>query len=240
MRKILFISALALAAVSCSNSQAQKSETKISAEQLAKAVDTISEIQLIDVRTPDEFKGGHVKHAVNIDWRGSDFAKQTEALDKSKPTYVYCLSGGRSAQAVASLEKQGFTNIIEMGGGMMEWRNKGLEEEKNSTKPAVQGMTKAQYDALLDSKKLVLVDFYADWCAPCKKIKPFLDNISKDMGEQVTIVRIDADANPELCSTLGVDGLPTLKMYKNKQEVWNQIGFINEKGLREAVKKAAK
>lgn len=240
MRKLLFIAALAVSSVSCSNTQAQKSVTKITAEQLKKTVETEPNIQLIDVRTPDEFKGGHVKHAVNIDWRGNDFAKQTEALDKSKPTYVYCLSGGRSGQAVASMEKQGFTNIIEMGGGMMEWRNKGLEEEKNSEKAAVPGMTKAQFDALLDSKKLVLIDFYADWCAPCKKIKPFLDNITKDMGEQVTIVRIDADANPELCSTLGVEGLPTLKLYKNKKEVWNQIGFINEKGIRSEIKKASK
>jgi len=109
---------------------------------------------------------------------------------------------GRSRNAAEKMRKAGFENIIEMPGGMMEWRANNLPEEKMELKG--NGMNVEQYEALLKQDKLVLVDFFAEWCAPCKKMKPYLEKISLEMAEKVSLVRIDADAHAELCKNLNV------------------------------------
>jgi len=94
-------------------------------------------------------------------------------------------------------------------------------------------MTKAQFDALVNSDKVVLVDFYADWCQPCKKMEPYLNEISKEMADKVEVVRINADDNSQLCRELKVDALPYLHVYKNNKLTWSNMGFI---GKEEVVK----
>jgi rhodanese-related sulfurtransferase len=72
---------------------------------------------LLDVRTPEEFKEGHLASAVNINWYDADFAEQIQRLDKEKPIYVYCKAGGRSAKASKALDSLGFKNIVDLTGG---------------------------------------------------------------------------------------------------------------------------
>ena len=81
------------------------------------------EIQLIDVRTPEEFSEGHIENAKNINIMGDDFDAQVAALDKTKPVMVYCKSGGRSAKASARLKELGFTTITDLEGGITNWNN---------------------------------------------------------------------------------------------------------------------
>jgi thioredoxin len=82
----------------------------------------------------------------------------------------------------------------------------------------------------------VVISFWATWCAPCKKMKPYLDEISRDMAGKVEVVRINADENPQLCKELGVDGLPVLKVYKKKTETWSNIGYIEKDKVVEQLK----
>jgi thioredoxin len=89
-------------------------------------------------------------------------------------------------------------------------------------------MSKEEFDALLNTDKIVLIDFYADWCAPCKKMKPYLDEISKDMADKVVVIRINADDNRALCKELKIDALPVLQIYKNKNLNWINTGFIDK------------
>jgi thioredoxin len=125
------------------------------------------------------------------------------------------------------MRSDGFTQVYEMDGGIMKWRGANLPETTSNT-TASTGMTKQQFDALLNSDKLVLIDFYADWCAPCKKMKPYLDEISKDMVSTVTVIRINADDNQTLCKDLKIDALPVLQLYKNKSLTWTNTGFIDK------------
>ena len=81
------------------------------------------EVQLIDVRTPDEYKSGHIDHAVNINYFDSDFKKQVEKLDKNKPVYVYCQAGGRSAKAAKILVDLGFKKVFDLSGGYGNWKD---------------------------------------------------------------------------------------------------------------------
>ncbi len=85
---------------------------------------TVEEGLLLDVRTASEFEEGHIAGAQNIDFLQDSFKSNTDQLDKDKPVYVYCKSGGRSAKAVEVLREQGFTKIYELDGGYTAWNRK--------------------------------------------------------------------------------------------------------------------
>ena len=87
-------------------------------------------VQLIDVRTRAEFASGHIKDAKNIVYRGDDWDAQVAALDKDKPVYVYCGTGGRSARCTVILEEAGFTKIFDLDGGVTKWINQGKKVVK--------------------------------------------------------------------------------------------------------------
>lgn len=77
--------------------------------------------QIVDVRTPEEYKEGHIKNAMNIHLYDKDFKDRIAELDKEERVYVYCKVGGRSASAVEIMKANGFTNIVELDGGMDAW-----------------------------------------------------------------------------------------------------------------------
>ena len=72
---------------------------------------------LLDVRTPEEFKEGHIENALNINWFDTDFAEQIATIDKSSTVYVYCKKGGRSAKAAQLLDSLGYENVVDLTGG---------------------------------------------------------------------------------------------------------------------------
>ena len=85
---------------------------------------------ILDVRTGTEFRNGHLKDAVLIDFMAKDFDEKVKALDKSKTYLVHCQVGGRSAKACAKLDKMGFTNVINLEGGYKAWEKAGKPIEK--------------------------------------------------------------------------------------------------------------
>ena len=116
----------------------------------------------------------------------------------------------------------------------MKWRGANLPETTdNLVRPL--GMTVEQFNTQTTSDKIVLVDFYADWCGPCKKMKPYLDEISKDMADKVIVLRINADDNQNLCKSLKIDALPVLQVYKQGKQTWNNVGFIEKPAVLHAL-----
>jgi thioredoxin len=212
---------------SCSNGQSTPSGPSITAIAFSKKITELPGAPLIDVRTPGEFSQGHLKNAINYDISQSGFENQIASLDKLKPVLVYCLTGSRSTYAVRYMQSIGFKEVYELNGGIMKWRAANLPETTEKTTIA-EGMSKQQFDKLLVTDKLVLIDYYADWCAPCKKMKPYLDEISRDMAANVVVVRINADENRALCKELKIDALPVLQIYKNKKLIWANTGFIEK------------
>jgi thioredoxin 1 len=182
------------------------------------------------VRTPAEFAKGHVNNALNYDWRGNEFDAQIVSLNKSKPVFIYCLSGGRSSAAADKMRAEGFKEVYEMQGGLMKWRAANLPETSGA-EASPDGLSKQQFDALLETNKLVLIDFYADWCAPCKKMKPYIDEISKEMADKVVVISINTDENQTLCKELNIDAIPVLQIYKAKSLVWSNTGYIEKEAV---------
>jgi thioredoxin 1 len=232
MRKLQTFCLMAIAILfnACSNGQSQTSPTNLSANDFSTKLKTLPSAPLLDVRTPGEFSKEHLPNAINIDWNGSDFDKQIATLDRSKPVLVYCLSGARSAAAAAKMRGDGFKEVYELQGGIMKWKAASLPLNTGANN-GIPGMSYQQFEQLLKTDKAVLVDFYADWCAPCKKMKPYLAEIAKDMADELIVVRINADENPGLCKTLKVSALPVLQLYKKNVLTWSNEGFIEKADL---------
>ena len=89
----------------------------------------------------------------------------------------------------------------------------------------------AKFNDIINGNDLVLVDFYADWCAPCKKMAPSLSEIQKEMGAKVEVVKINADQNKTLVKSLNVSALPTLMLYKNKKLIWTNSGYLSKEDI---------
>ncbi len=132
----LFFAILTLVIVSCND--AQKTNDKAMTQTIeVVAPKAMYEIllndpsaQLVDVRTKDEFAVSHLKDAQNICVTDNDFKQKVAFLDRSKPVYVYCKKGGRSAQASKILKQMGFTKIFDLQGGITNWEQQQLSTQK--------------------------------------------------------------------------------------------------------------
>lgn len=87
-------------------------------------------------------------------------------------------------------------------------------------------------DDVLNSDKPVLVDFWADWCGPCKMIGPALEEISEELAEQVTIAKMDIMANPEVPGQIGVKSIPLMVLYKDGKPVAQKLGAAPKSALK--------
>lgn len=96
----------------------------VKAEEASKII-ADGKVTVVDVRTPDEFKDGHIKGAKNIDIMSKDFEAQVSKLDKTQPTLVHCQAGGRSTRALPVFEKLGFKNLIHLDDGFGGWEAAG-------------------------------------------------------------------------------------------------------------------
>ena len=128
---LLFVTFL-LAFIGCSQSQPQTQNSdvvllvtpKVFSEQL-----TSEKGILLDVRTPAEWKKGHLKNARHLDLFRDDFEEELTKLDTNATIYVYCAAGGRSAEAAEMLHQKGFHKVVDMDGGFMRWKSEGFPVE---------------------------------------------------------------------------------------------------------------
>ncbi len=90
---------------------------------------------------------------------------------------------------------------------------------------------KSSFNNIIDSKTPVLVDFFADWCGPCKVLAPILKEVKDDLGENIKIVKIDVDKNQPLASKYQVLGVPTMILFKDGKQLWRQSGVLQKNDL---------
>ena len=84
----------------------------------------------------------------------------------------------------------------------------------------------AKFQDLIKAHPVVLVDFHATWCGPCKSLAPILTEVKNQLGDKVKIVKIDVDKHQQLSSQIAVRGVPTMILYKNGNQVWRQSGVV--------------
>lgn len=91
---------------------------------------------------------------------------------------------------------------------------------------------------VLDNEKLVLVDFWAEWCGPCKQIGPALEELSSEMAGKVKIAKIDVDSNPNTAASMGVRGIPALFIFKDGEVISNRAGAAPKAALQSWIEDA--
>lgn len=191
---------------------------------------------ILDVRTPQEYQTGSIENAQNIDYNSPDFQQKISALDKNKPYFVYCLAGGRSSAAVSYMRENGFKEVYNLAGGIRAWQREGLPiVKKNAYTPEQDKITPNQYQTLINSKPRVLIDFFAPWCVPCMKMKPFLEELDKELSKDVAIIRIDVEENKKLAENLKVKDIPFFILYENGIQKWTHQGYIDKEPLKKVL-----
>lgn len=131
--RIMLVLFVSVTFVACGQKEGTKGKESVGGDAKIELIspETLSkvnhDIQLIDVRKPEEFSSGHIENAVNINFYDSDFESQLKSLDKTKEVYLYCRSGGRSGKTAKMMKEMGFEKIYDLEGGMINW-------EKNNMK----------------------------------------------------------------------------------------------------------
>ncbi|MEI7736607.1 MAG: thioredoxin domain-containing protein, partial [Ferruginibacter sp.] len=186
-------------------------------------------VQLLDVRTPGEYAGGHIKNTLLANWNDKDeFNRRISFIDKNKPVYVYCLAGGRSAAAADKMRGMGFKNVFELEGGINAWKaaNKNLEGVTTSKQMSVD-----EFNGAISSAPVVLVDFGAEWCPPCKTMEPVIEQLQKNNTGKFILVKVDGGNDQEVLQQNKVTALPVFMIFKNGKLVWRKDGVADEKEI---------
>lgn len=84
---------------------------------------------------------------------------------------------------------------------------------------------------IINSNKLVLIDFYATWCGPCQMLGPILKQVKDSLGDRVSIIKVDVDKNQELAAMQQVRGVPTMMLFQNGQQLWRQSGVLSKEEI---------
>ena len=94
---------------------------------------------------------------------------------------------------------------------------------------------KQTFADIINSETPVLVDFFAEWCGPCKMMSPILKDFAADMGERVRIIKVDVDKNPAVAQTYHIQGVPTLMLFQKGETKWRQSGVIQKRQLEQVI-----
>lgn len=95
---------------------------------------------------------------------------------------------------------------------------------------------KESFNDIIKGEKPVLVDFHAEWCGPCKMMKPVLEELRNKMGDNIRILKVDVDKNQALAGSLNISGVPTLVLYKRGNVLWRQSGVVQANQLENIIR----
>lgn len=182
--------------------------------------------QIIDARGPKEFTLNHINGAVNFNLLTENYVKYIAALDKSKPVFIYSIGAGRSVLLANELLKNGFTEAYSLEGGIANWIGNGKPFYANSKSK----LSLTEYNKIIANNNSVLVDIGSKYCGACKKVKPVLENIKAQYGDNLKIVEIDLEENPQIIADLKtIKVFPTLILYQRGKIILKNEGLANLK-----------
>ena len=233
MKAIIF-STLFVLSFLFSNEQKQTDVNAIKFNELIKNGNGV----IVDVRTPHEFSRGHIANATLIDISNKQFANKINLLQKDKPVYIYCLTGSRSRNAASFMMKNGFMEVYNLQNGIIDWQRNGFPTELSESPVASnsKSFSVSTFNELIKSNKLILIDFHAPWCAPCKTMNPIIDKLANDYKGKLAVEKIDIETNREIAEANQIQSIPGFILFKNGRNVWTHKGIISYEELSKIIK----
>lgn len=228
-RAFLVVAVVSMLISACSGPGKQA----LSPAEFDEAIRDDADAVVLDVRTPHEYAGGFIARAQNLDFNNGNFTEVVGGLDKSKTYYVYCLVGARSADAATYMRSHGFKSVYELKGGTTAWQqsNLPLVQAGQARETGANAVSMEAYRAIIASDTAVLIDFYAPWCGPCKRLEPILHAFGQEHTGRLKIVRLNIDESKEVASALGITQIPLLKLFKGGEEKWSYLGLLDKATL---------
>jgi len=192
--------------------------------------------QIIDARSPEEFSLNHISNALNFNVQTNGYATLVQALDKSRPVFIYAISTGRSSVLAHDLKSRGFAEAYDLEGGSANWIGSGQPYYTSLKK----GLSPAEFQQIIATNKKVLVNIGSRYCGLCKKAKPIVDSIRNEHPGDVTIVEIELEESPQLIAALKtVNVFPYFILYDRGAVAFKRSGVEALKyELEEALAKA--
>ncbi|MFY9151171.1 MAG: thioredoxin domain-containing protein [Prolixibacteraceae bacterium] len=236
MKTIVLSLVLAVLFLNGTKAQVVQNVDAVKFNQLISSEDAI----LLDVRTPQEYSRGHIKGSTLIDISDPGFTSKVAMLQKDKTILIYCLSGSRSYAAANYMSQNGFKKIYNLQQpGLMAWNRQGypLEQSAQTVASTATKYTPQSFSKILAENKVVLVDFNAAWCAPCKAMSPVIDKVSADFKGKARVEKVDVEANKEITTAYQVQSVPGFVIFKNGKKVWSHNGTISYNDLTVELKK---
>jgi rhodanese-related sulfurtransferase len=188
---------------------------------------------LLDVRTKSEFNAEHIENSGQLNYYSSGFKRKLEMLPDNQPILLYCNTGYRSRKAAAYLVKIGYQQVYNLEHGIMEWNLQELPVvEGDKSQLGYENMVRIdEYEQLINSESLVFIDFYAQWCAPCRKMMPMIDSLKTQYFGRIKIEKVNADISKKLIKELALIGVPYLVLYRNNQLLFEKNGWVSREEL---------
>ncbi|RYZ21544.1 MAG: hypothetical protein EOO16_12615 [Chitinophagaceae bacterium] len=190
-------------------------------------------LKIVDLRPAEQYAESHLPGAISLPYRDSSFRRRLSAIAKTTPLLLYGKHSDDGRKATERIRALGYRKAFSMEGGINWWAQ--WERPLEGPRRGV-GMTLAEYDSLLRSNEVVLVDFGADWCGYCPDVNRSATAIAAANKDALKLIAIDADLHPGLCKALGVEAFPTVLLYQTRRLVWRQVGWASRTDIERKVR----
>lgn len=184
-----------------------------------------SRIQLVDLRSQAEFDSGHIEGAYHYDFSVLGIDEFKNQFYKDLPLYLYSGADSQALKFVAQLKTLGYENVTVLDGGVEAWKKSGFTLKEKIIFPS----DTIEFDSAILGNKLVMADFNAEWCGPCKLLEPLVLKIREEMRYDVIVYSIDTDKKPEIANRYVDNSIPLLVFFKNGEIVHKILGYSHSK-----------